>query len=143
MTSGLSKILRPSTIASPRIAVYNWAQSGMRNSFHSVMSATASAPSAASYIVRGIADRPAGHPPLRFGHGDRVVDTDLGAGIQQVVDHHRCRGFAHVVRLGFEGQSPDRDEFAPQVAQGGLQFLEDHAFLLFVDPLDSFDDRIV
>ena len=57
-----------------------------------------------------------------------------------MVDHHRCRGFAHVVGLGFEGQPPDCDDLAPQVAQRGLQFLENNPFLLLVDPLDGLDD---
>ena len=53
-----------------------------------------------------------GKDALRLAGGDRVVGAHLGAGLEQQLDQGDRRGLAHVIGVGLEGQSPQRERAA-------------------------------
>ena len=65
----------------------------------------------------------------------------FGVARQQVVDNGTARRLAHIVRVGFEGQSPDGKGLAGQaVVVVGQHLVDEHAFLPLVDRLDPLHD---
>ena len=94
---------------------------------------------------------------LALIHGDGVEDAHGGAILQQAVDDYQGGSLAHVVGLGFEGESENGNGLALQrggrrgnriathsiVALGtnGLDdFIIDDVLLFLVDTLDGLDD---
>jgi hypothetical protein len=70
-------------------------------------------------------------------HGDRVVGGDGGAGGEQVGDQFAARRFAHVVGIGLEGQAPEREVLALEVAETALDLLGQHVLLGIVGFFDG------
>jgi hypothetical protein len=67
--------------------------------------------------------------PLRLFLRDRVVRDHRRAAVQQPFDDHAARRFAHVVRVGLEGEAPHRDLHPANVgAVATIELLEQHDF---------------
>jgi hypothetical protein len=78
--------------------------------------------------------------PLRFVHRDRVVDCQPRAVRRQRIDDDTRRRFAHVVGIGLERETPDRERQAGQVvAEPRDDLVDEHALLRVVDLLDRVD----
>ena len=93
------------------------------------------------YDCRGIGTH--GHTTLAFVHGDRVIDADGGAGLNELVDEHEGGRFAHVISFWFEGETPHGDGLALEVrfsAEALCEFVEKYGLLVFVDFFDGLED---
>ena len=89
---------------------------------------------------RGVFSR--SHSTLAFVHGDRVIDADGGAGLDELVDEHEGGRFAHVISFWFEGEAPHGDGLALEVrfsAEALCEFVEKNRLLVFVDFFDSLE----
>ena len=105
-------MLRPSKMSGGCMQLVASAlKSGSRNSFHSVTTASASAPVKRVVAVLGelIFDPKI---PLATCHGFRIVGVDARPGGEQPLNQRHCRRLAHVVGLRLERQPPDRDALA-------------------------------
>jgi len=88
-------------------------------------------------VRAGLAEHEVGSVPVNapaFRHGDGVVGPDGGAGGPQCFHEHAARRLSHIVRVRFEGQAPDRDGLAPQIAEVALDLVEQDPFLPIVSP---------
>ena len=83
------------------------------------------------------------HAAFAFVHGDGVEHADGGSGLDELVDEHEGGGFAHVVGLGLEGETPHGDGLALEVfrsAETLCEFVEEYGLLVFVDFFDGLED---
>ena len=65
----------------------------------------------------------------------------MATGFQEMLDGHEGSGLAHIVGLGFEGQPPNGNGLALQVACVILvELSEENGLLLFVDIFNGFQD---
>src|SRR6266511_2438920 len=89
-------------------------------------------------LVGRVAERDGGRQePLRIVHGRRVVGADPGAGRVQELDDLHALGLAHVVGVGLEGQTQDRDRLVVEGTEGLGDRLDQVRGALAVD----LDDR--
>ncbi len=100
---------RPSKITGDFISWYISAKSGWRNSFHSVMIASASAPSRAAVRLIRVGQLVAVDRPGRCSIASGSWTFTLAPRAEQPVDQHQGRGFADVVGPRLERQAPDGD----------------------------------
>ena len=70
------------------------------------------------------------------------MDGDLGPALEQVVDQRQGRGLADVVGLGLEGQAPQGELLAGQVAaEMLLDLVHQHVLLAVVDLIDRVEQQ--
>ena len=70
-------------------------------------------------------------------HRYRIVSGDCGAGGEEIGDQFAARRLAHVVGVGLEGQAPEREVPALQVAEAALDLAGQDVLLGVVGFLDS------
>ncbi len=108
-------------------------KSGLRNSFHSVATISASAPLSAAIGFGGERHRGVGaQHALRFGHRHRIVGGDRRAARREGGDDLARRRFAHVVGVRLERESPQRKPAAREVGAEPRDDLVDQTMLLRV-----------
>ena len=79
-----------------------------------------------------------------MAHGLGVVGAHAGAPLQQAVDDVQCRRLADVVGVGLEGQSPQGDGLALQVAaEVAVHLVHQHLLLAVVDAHHGVEDAEV
>src|SRR5580765_9008310 len=83
----------------------------------------------------------AGEHPLRFGGGYGIVGLDSGACLEQQLDQGHGGCLAHVIRVGFECQPPQREVAALEIPREvALHLLEQHLLLLVVHRFHGVQD---
>ena len=90
---------------------------------------------------RGVFSR--SHSTLAFVHGNRVIDSNYGSGLRELVDEHEGGGFAHVVGFGLKGEAPHGNCLALEVCFAAKtlgELVEQHGLLVFVDFFDGLQD---
>jgi len=108
----------------------------LRNNATKLGGVTIETPNAYTIGENSVAETTAG---LR--HGDRVIDSDLTASLEEGVDKDERRRLTHIVRLRLEGQAPDSDTTTLQITtEVAGELLEEHVLLRLVYSLDSFED---
>ena len=79
---------------------------------------------------------------LRFFHGRWVVGLHFGPLGPQGFHQHPAGGFAHVIGVGLEGQTPQSNGFALQIAfEIIFDFVKEDLLLRLVSGLDRIQDQ--
>ena len=115
------------------------AKSGLRNSFHSVTTTSASAPATASIgVAANCEPRRHAERPARRRHGDGIVGDDVGAAQVERRDDLERRRFAHIVRVRLEREPPYRESAALEIrAQARDDLLDEPELLRLVGRFDG------